>query len=239
MQDFLFIAIPYAALFIFIIGSVFRYSNFGFKVSSLSSQFLEGNTLFWGSRPFHWGVIFLFFGHLVAFLFPKSVILWNTHPVRLLILEISAFSFAVLTLFGLLALIYRRLVNKKLQVVTSKMDVAVYVVLLIQVISGMYIAYFYKWGSSWLASSLTPYIWSIFSISPNAEVIIQMPFMVQLHVTFAFVFIAMIPFTRWMHFLVYPFSYIWRAPQLVIWNWDRKKIRTSGRLLTKVKRKNA
>ncbi|MBL7898484.1 MAG: c-type cytochrome, partial [Crocinitomicaceae bacterium] len=35
-------ALPYIALAIFLVGSILRYKNIGFKVSSLSSQFLEG-----------------------------------------------------------------------------------------------------------------------------------------------------------------------------------------------------
>ena len=101
--------LPYVALAIFILGSIFRYTRKGYKVSSLSSQFLEGKKLFWGSQPFHWGLLVLFFGHLIAFLIPSAVIAWNGHPVRLLILEVASFSFALLALLGLVLLIKRRL----------------------------------------------------------------------------------------------------------------------------------
>jgi nitrate reductase gamma subunit len=110
------------------------------------------------------------------------------------------------------------------------MDIAVYAVLMIQLITGLWVAYFYRWGSSWFASSLTPYLRSIFTLNPDVAAISSMPLMVKIHVTGAFVVFGMIPFTRFMHFLVYPFSYIWRPYQLVIWNWDRKKIRLSGNL---------
>ena len=89
-NNFFFIGLPYIALVVVILGTIFRYSSFGFKVSSLSTQFLEGRELFYGSRPFHWGVIFLFFGHAVAFLFPGTVIAWGSVPVRLVILEAVA-----------------------------------------------------------------------------------------------------------------------------------------------------
>jgi hypothetical protein len=48
----------------------------------------------------------------------------------------------------------------------------------------------------------------------------------------------MVPFTRLMHFLVFPFSYFARAYQYVIWNWDRKKRRTSTEMNVGVKAKN-
>ncbi|MFA5419013.1 MAG: respiratory nitrate reductase subunit gamma [Bacteroidales bacterium] len=104
-NNFFFIGLPYAAFTVMLVGSIFRYLNFGFKVSSLSTQFLETRELFYGSRPFHWGLLYLFFGHLVAFLFPRSVLLWNSVPVRLLILEIVALGFGISAFFGLYLLI--------------------------------------------------------------------------------------------------------------------------------------
>jgi nitrate reductase gamma subunit len=195
----------------------------------LSSQFLEGKKLFWGSQPFHWGILVLFFGHLVAFMFPKAVIGLNGEPVRLIILEISSFIFGLSALLGLTLLIRRRLTSKTLLVVANKMDMLVYAILFIQIISGLGVAFFVRWGSTWFASVLTPYLRSIFSFNPDLEAISQAPFLVQLHVISAFLIIAVIPFTRFMHFLVAPVDYVWRKYQVVIWNWNRKGIRQSTR----------
>ena len=137
INNFLFVGLPYASLAIMLIGTISRYMNKGFTVSSLSTQFLEGKSLFWGSQPFHWGMMFLFFGHLIAFLFPSSVIAFNGDPVRLLILEVTAFAFGLSALFGIIMLVIRRLTNKRVQLVTSKMDMVVFATLLIQIISGV------------------------------------------------------------------------------------------------------
>ena len=237
-NNFFFIGLPYAALFVVIVGTVFRYLNFGFKVSSLSSQFLETRELFYGSRPFHWGLLFLFFGHLVAFLFPRSVLLWDNVPIRLLILEIAALGFGITALFGLFMLIVRRLKHKRLIMVTNKMDIVVYVILAVQIISGLWVAFFFRWGSSWFAGTITPYLKSIFLFSPDIAAVSAMPLAVKIHIISAFTLIGIIPSTRFMHFLVYPFAYIWRPYQYVIWNWDRKKIRSSKKLVNGVRSKN-
>src|SRR3989344_5098493 len=104
-NQLVFVIFPYASLAIFLIGSIYRYKNKGFTVSSISSQFLEGRKLFWASRPFHWGLLFLFFGHLSAFLFPRAVLAWNGEPVRLLILEITSFAFGLSALIGVTLLV--------------------------------------------------------------------------------------------------------------------------------------
>lgn len=235
---FFFIGLPYAAMFVVIIGTIFRYLNFGYKVSSLSSQFLETRELYYGSRPFHWGLLFLFFGHMIAFLFPRSVLLWNSVPIRLLILEITALGFGLTALFGLLVLISRRVKHKRLFMVTNKMDIVVYVILAVQIISGLWVAFFCRWGSAWFASALTPYIKSLFLLNPEITAVSEMPLAVKIHIISAFTLVGIIPSTRFMHFLVYPFAYMWRSYQYVIWNWDRKKIRTSGKLVNGVRSKN-
>ena len=223
----MFSVFPYVAFAIFIIGSIYRYKSKGFKVSSLSTQFLEGKKLFWGSQPFHWGLMVLFFGHLIAFLFPKTLIAFNGDPVRLLILELSSFAFGLSALLGLILLIKRRLSTKRLTMVANKMDMLVYVTLFVQILSGLSIAILARWGSTWFASSLTPYLRSVFAFDPDLNVVNTMPWFVQVHIISAFFIIAIIPFTRFMHFLVAPVDYIWRDYQLVIWNWNKKKIRKS------------
>jgi nitrate reductase gamma subunit len=64
-------------------------------------------------------------------------------------------------------------------------------------------------------------------LSPEINAVIALPLMVKIHIVSAYVLIGMIPFTRFMHFLVYPFTYFWRRPQLVIWNY-RKTIKPAS-----------
>jgi len=54
VDSLLFIALPYVALVVFMIGTIYRYQH-GFKYSSLSSQLLETESLFPASVAFHVG----------------------------------------------------------------------------------------------------------------------------------------------------------------------------------------
>lgn len=221
----LFVIFPYVALVLEIAVSFYRYFSGSYKFSSLSSEFLEGRELFWGSQPWHYGILFVLVGHVVGFLFPKEVLLFNEVPVRRLILEVTALTFGLMALVGLLVLIRRRFTNDRVWAVTAKMDLFVLFLLLVQTFSGIYIAVQYRWGSSWYASALVPYLRSLFVLKPNLEYIAPMPWVVKLHIANAYCLIAVLPFTRLVHFLVLPVSYVWRSWQVVIWNWDRKKIR--------------
>ncbi|HMR57429.1 MAG TPA: respiratory nitrate reductase subunit gamma, partial [Cyclobacteriaceae bacterium] len=225
LNTFFYIILPYLALFIFLLGTIYRYRNVKFQISSLSSEFLEGKKLFWGSVPFHWGMLFLFFGHLTAFLIPRSVLLWNSHPVRLLVLEVAAFAFGLSMLVGLINLIYRRWTQDRIRVVTSWMDHVVEILLVTQVFLGLWVALEYRWGSSWFASSLTPYLRSIFLLEPRMDAVVAMPLVIRLHIIGAYLIVMLFPFSRLMHALVAPLDYIWRPYQRVIWNWNKNKVR--------------
>ncbi|MCC6220355.1 MAG: respiratory nitrate reductase subunit gamma [Deltaproteobacteria bacterium] len=225
LNNFLFIAFPYVAIVVFAVGCFYVYRSRAFKYSSLSSQFLEGNKLFWGVVPFHWGLLVVFLGHLIAFLFPSGMLMWNGDPVRLIILEATGFIFALTILVGLVCLIARRTTNPRVKMVTSPMDLVIEILLLVQVILGCWIALGFRWGSSWFAGVLSPYLWSILKFNPQIEAVTNLSWVIQLHVFLAFVILFLVPFTRLVHLLVAPFHYISRPYQVVMWNWNPRAIR--------------
>jgi nitrate reductase gamma subunit len=217
LDTLLFAVFPYLALFTFFLFTIHRYRTHRFSYSSLSSQFLENQDHFWGLVPFHFGILVVLFGHIVAFLIPREILLWNSHPLRLYILEITALIFGLLTLVGLVFAIVRRLVYTKVRDVTSSMDWVLYVLLLVQVASGVYVAVFHGWGSSWFAASAAPYLWSVIKLNPDISYVTALPFAVKLHIVNASILIGLVPFTRLVHVLVVPNPYLWRKPQVVRW----------------------
>ena len=225
LNNFLFIALPYIAVAIFLVGSIQRYRSTAFKFSSLSSQFLEGRKLYSGAMAFHFGILTVFLGHLMTFLFPEITLKINSNPVRLIVMEVLAFTFGLSALIGLISLFIRRITDARVKKVTNRMDIIIEILILAQIILGCWIAIGYRWGSSWFASDLSPYLWSIVFLNPQIEAVKAMPIVIQAHIVGAFIFLAMIPFTRLLHFLVAPFHYIWRPYQKVVWYWDRRKVR--------------
>lgn len=216
---FLFAVLPYIALALFFVGTIARYRNRAtrFAFSSLSSQFLENRQHFWGLVPFHYGIIVVILGHLVALLVPRQVLLWNSHPLRLYILEVSALAFGILTVIGLAAAIARRMRVTMLLRVTNGRDWVVLALLLTQAVSGVAVALAYPWGSSWFAATAAPYLWSVFALRPDIVVIGVMPWLVKLHIINAWLLVAFFPFSRLVHVLVTPLPYLWRRPQVVRW----------------------
>ena len=217
----LFAALPYVAMVLFFGVSIRRYRNDPFTFSSLSSQFLESRRLFWGSVPFHVGILTLFFGHLLGFLFPRELTLWNRLPVRLFVFEASGLIAGLLALVGLVGLLLRRASASRLRVNTSRTDLLVYALLLFQIATGLWVALGLRWGSAWYTQAVVPYLRSIFLFQPDVQRMADLPLAARLHVAGAFVLFAAFSFTRLVHALVAPVPYLWRPLQVVIWNRRR------------------
>lgn len=220
--------LPYISIFIFLIVTIQRYKVQAFTYSSLSSQFLENQFHFWGMVPFHYGIIVILTGHLVAFLIPQQILAWNNVPWRLYVLEVSALIFAFLTLTGLVNLMLRRRSFSKIRKVTTHTDWVLFILLAIQIILGIYIAIIHRWGSSWFSISLTPYLWSLIKLNPDISYITGMPLMVKLHIVNTYLIIGFFPFTRLVHILVVPNPYLWRKTQVVRWYRDRRNIKITS-----------
>lgn len=219
----LFAVLPYVSFVLFLLVSIHRYRKNPFSFSSLSSQFLESKELFWGSVPFHVGILTLFAGHLVGFLFPRSLTLWGSVPVRLFVLEATGIAAALLTLVGLVGLVVRRFSSDRLRTVTSPADVLVYALLFFQIVTGLWVALGLRWGSAWYGQVVVPYLWSLFRLQPDIRPMVDLKLPAQLHVVGAFVFFAAFSFTRLVHVLVAPVPYLWRRRQVVVWNRPRRQ----------------
>lgn len=217
MNTLLFLALPYASLALFVAVTILRLRQRPFSVSSLSSQLLENKRLYWGSIPFHWGVVLILLGHLVALLVPRGVLWWNAVPARVYLLEGSGAALALWALIGLIVLLWRRASVPRIRAVSSTMDYVVLVLLLAQLASGLWTATSFRFGSSWFAGVMTPYLWSLLTLRPRPELLLDMAWPIQVHVVGFFVLLAVLPFSRLIHMLTLPLGYLVRPWQIVIW----------------------
>ena len=86
MHNFIFGIYPYIALAVMFVGSIIRYDREPYSWRSGSSQMLRKRQLFWGSNLFHFGILFLFFGHFVGLLTPHWAYIWliSAHDKQIL-----------------------------------------------------------------------------------------------------------------------------------------------------------
>ncbi|MHB8855343.1 MAG: respiratory nitrate reductase subunit gamma [Bellilinea sp.] len=220
-----FVIWPYISLTIFVVVTVYRSIIRPFSISSLSSQLLENKQLYWGSISFHYGIVLVLLGHLIALLIPRSVVLWNAVPLRLYLLEITGLGLGLWSLAGLLILVFRRVTVRRVQVVTTPMDAVVLAALLVSVISGVLVATLYRFGSYWFTGVFSPYLLSLVTFTPRVDLVAPLPWIIKLHVINNFVLAAIFPFSRLVHIFTYPIGYLIRPWQIVLWN---RKIRTQN-----------
>lgn len=222
MDAFWFIAFPYLAVALAIGVGVYRYLTNRYTYSSLSSQLLENRKLFWGSVPWHYGITLILLAHLFAGLFPGAAAFILGGRIRLLVLELTGMALALFALFGLIVLIIRRLPTSSLvRRATSYMDGILLGFLLIQVVTGVSIAIFERWGSLWYLRTAVPWFWSLVKLHPDMSTVATLPGFVKVHFVIGFAIILLFPFTRLVHLVMFPIYYLWRPYQVVIWNRRR------------------
>ncbi len=227
MNSFLFAVIPYLALVLAVVGGLYRYYADRFSYSSFSSQLLENRWLFWGSVPWHYGIVPILLAHLFAGLFPSAAAYILGTRWRLLVLELLGMSLGLFALFGLVVLILRRVIRTGLpHKVTSLMDGLLLAVLLAQVVTGVGTAMFSRWGSLWYLNMAAPWFWSIVGLQPDPDKVAVLPMLIKFHMVGGFIVILLFPFTRLVHIFAIPLDYLWRPYQVFVWN--RRMRRNAG-----------
>lgn len=214
---------PYVALALALGVGIYRYTTDRYSYSSQSSQFLESKALFWGSLPWHYGILLILLAHFLAFLVPGG---WGTllgSPARLVFLEVTGMALGIATTLALLILIFRRSVTPRVNVVTSKIDWVLLSALLLQVITGVYIAISLRWGGFWYAYTISPWLWSLLKLNPQVDFLANLPWIVQVHAVNAFLLVALFPFSRLVHVVSIPLRYLGRPYQIVVWYRQRHR----------------
>jgi len=71
-DEFLWVIFPYICLTIFVLGHIWRYRYDKFGWTSRSSQAYESRILRWANPMFHFGILAVFFGHVMGLGIPKA-----------------------------------------------------------------------------------------------------------------------------------------------------------------------
>ena len=212
LNQFVWVIYPYLCLAIFVIGHIARYKYDQFSWTAKSSEMIEKKRLKWGSLLFHLGIIPVFFGHVVGLLIPANwleAIGVNNHIYHIGAVYIGSV-FGIITLIGMLLLTLRRLSIKNVRRLSSFSDIFVNIVLLIILIMGCY--------STLVTNAIQPEfdyrqtiaIWfrHLFMFSPNADLMLNVPWSFKLHILLGFTVFACWPFTRLVHVCSVPLSYM-------------------------------
>lgn len=205
---------PYVAIAIFVAGHVWRYRVDQFGWTSRSTQMLESRWLAWGSNLFHYGALAAIGGHVLGILVPAQLTSYIglTEDGYHLLSAAAGTTAGVVCAAGLVILVGRRLLFRRVLVTTSYTDMAVYLLLILIIGIGLYetIAYGALGGGYDYRATVAIWFRGLFLLSPHPELMAAAPFVYQLHAALAWVLFALWPFSRLVHAWSIPFQYLGR-----------------------------
>lgn len=213
MDTFLWGVLPYISFTLLIGGLIWRWKTDQFGWTSRSSQLREGRLLRAASPMFHFGILVVGAGHVLGLAFPKEFteamgVSEHTYHMSALVVGGTA---GVVTVLGLLLLIYRRIVYKSVRLATTRNDMIMYVLLCLPVFLGMIATvvnqiigtehgYDYR-------MTISPWFRSIFMFQPDIAAMANVPLTFKMHIVAGLLLFAIWPFTRLVHVLSAPVAY--------------------------------
>lgn len=219
LNQALFGVYPYIALSVFLIGSVIRFDRDQYTWRSGSSQLLRRRLLFVGSNCFHVGVLAIFGGHLVGLLTPHEVYTAMDLSVeaKQLMAMIIGGLFGGLCFIGMTLLIYRRLVDPRIRATSSVMDIAILLILYVQLtlgLSSIFVSAQHLDGSEMLL--LADWAQHIVTLRGGAaDLLAAVHPIFKLHIVLGMTIFLLFPFSRLVHIWSAPVAYIGRSYQIV------------------------
>ncbi|GAA1080974.1 MULTISPECIES: respiratory nitrate reductase subunit gamma [Kitasatospora] len=224
----LWVAFPYICLAVFAVGHVWRYRQDQFGWTSRTSQLLEHRWLRWGSPLFHLGAFAVIGGHVVGLAVPAS---WteaagiSEHAYHLTAVSLGTVAgTAMITGLGMLSA--RRLLNRRIRIVTDRSDKLLFPLLSATVLLGFAATAVHNVVGGGYDYRSTVSIWfrGVFALHPRPEAMAGAPLLFQLHALSACLLFAAWPFTRLVHVWSAPVGYLVR-PYLV---YRRRPAPTGG-----------
>jgi nitrate reductase gamma subunit len=196
MRDqFLFVIAPYLAALAVVPVCIARYVLWSRQLQQAGTDFASGDRGCRITPTWRCAIGFVALGHLLAFTLVDAVLIWNRHPIRLLLLEGSGLIAGSVALVTLLAMVLQSLCEYDQRGAPSPFDVIAGTLILIEVACGVAVAWLYRWGSSWSEVTLAPYLHSLLRLEPSTILVTRLPFLVRLHVFCAFALLAVAPFS--------------------------------------------
>lgn len=209
----LWVALPYLALGIFVLGHVWRWRYDQFGWTSRSTQLQERRLLKWGSPIFHYATFAAIAGHVIGILIPAAFtdLLGISEHVYHLFAAGAGFVAAVLVIAGVVVLAARRLFVARVRATTSAVDWVALILLLAIILTGIVPTVFNLFGDAYdYRSTVGVWFRGLFVAQPQPALMVGAPLLYQIHAAAAWLIIAAWPFTRLVHAWSYPLWFLWR-----------------------------
>ncbi len=202
LDDFLFVVYPYIALAVFLMGSLARFDRDQYTWKSDSSQLLRQRQLRWGSNMFHFGILFLFFGHTVGLLTPHWLYEpFITAPAKQMMAIVSGGIAGLVCFVGLSMLLHRRIFDPRIRLTSHRTDLAILIILWVQLVLGL-ITLPFSFAHRVDASAmliLADWAQGIITFRPDASALAAIDWPFKVHMVLGMTIFLLLPFSRLVH----------------------------------------
>jgi nitrate reductase gamma subunit len=215
----LFVWYPYVCLSAFIFGSIIRFDREPYTWRASSSQILRKRQLAWGSNLFHIGIIFLFFGHLVGLLTPTWLYKLAITVEQKQLIAITAGGIAgVVCFIGLTLLLQRRLFDARVRQTSTYMDLAVLIILWVQLSIGLAtLPFSFAHSDGGVMLILSHWAQGIVTVQPvDAKTLQGLDWPYLVHLVLGMTIFLIFPFSRLVHIWSAPVWYLGRSGYQVV-----------------------
>ncbi|MFA3760762.1 respiratory nitrate reductase subunit gamma [Yersinia sp. 2544 StPb PI] len=218
LNKFFFDIYPYMAMVIFFVGSWLRYDYGQYSWRAGSSQMLDKKGVWLASNLFHIGILGIFFGHVLGMLTPH----WMYESflpieIKQKMAMIAGGACGLMMLVGGVMLLHRRLTNSRIRATSTRVDILILILLVVQVSLGLLSIPFsaqHMDGSEMM--KLVGWAQSIATFRTGASAyLIDVALIFKLHIVLGLTLFVLFPFSRLVHIWSVPIEYLTRRYQLV------------------------
>ncbi|WP_281827378.1 respiratory nitrate reductase subunit gamma [Jannaschia rubra] len=211
---------PYFAITVLIVGSILRFDADQYSWRSQSSQFLRRRQMTIGSNLFHMGLLVLFVGHFIGLLTPVGVFdaVGVTHSFKQITAMVVGGIAGVMALVGASLLLHRRLFDDRIRRSSSVGDIAVLVLLWLQLVFGVASIW---WTAQHLDGSEMVQLmgWAnaivVFDAAAPGQ-LAEVAWIYKLHIILGLILFTITPFTRLVHIWSVPIWFLFRPGYQIV-----------------------
>lgn len=221
VMKFFFAVYPYICLTVFVVVSWIRYDHEQYTWKTDSSMLLSKANMVFASNFFHIGVLSIFAGHFAGLVLPHA--LWSGLGISDMghqwVAILAGSVFGAMALIGGTVLWARRMFNPRIRATGRTNDAFVISWLMVTLVLGLITLPFSighaNHGDATVMLALAEWVKSVLLLNPQPELLENVDPIFRAHIFFGMTVFLIFPFTRLVHILTAPFSYLGRAYQIV------------------------
>lgn len=218
LNVFFFDIYPYIAGSVFLIGSWLRYDYGQYTWRAGSSQMLDRKGMNLASNLFHLGILGIFAGHFLGMLTPHWMYeAWLPLAVKQKMAMFGGGAAGVLCLIGGVLLLKRRLFSPRVRTTTTRADILILSLLVIQCALGLTSIHFsaqHPDGSEMM--KLVNWAQTVVTFHGGASHYLDgVAAIYRIHIVLGMTLFLLFPFSRLVHIWSVPVEYLTRRYQLV------------------------